>query len=113
MAADHNKHIHMEKPGGVELADFERLIPIMKKTGKVFHTGYMYRYNPYIKKIMQRVKNGELGRINYTDVESYKSVHKLLSTNTDHLIFLSSYRVYADLQHPVTETAPMLLDVTG
>ena len=63
MAAEHNKHIHMEKPGGVELAEFERLISIMKKTGKVFHTGYMYRYNPYIKEIMQRIKNGELGKV--------------------------------------------------
>ena len=31
--------------------------------------------------------------------------------STDHLIFLSSYRVYADEQHPITETAPRLYDV--
>ena len=63
LAAENGKHIHMEKPGGIELADFERLISVMKKTGKVFHTGYMYRYNPYIKELMQKVKNGELGKI--------------------------------------------------
>ena len=34
-----------------------------------------------------------------------------LLENCDHLIFLSSYRVYADLQHPITEDAPQLLDV--
>lgn len=63
LAAQHGKHIHMEKPGGVSLAEFEQLISTVKKTGKVFHTGYMYRYNPYVKELLQRVKNGELGDI--------------------------------------------------
>ena len=49
--------------------------------------------------------------IHYSEVENYKKIHPLLIQNTDHLIFLSSYRVYADEQHPVTETAPRLLDV--
>ncbi len=63
MAAKAGKHIHMEKPGGVSLADFEELIGIMKKTGKVFHTGYMYRYNPYIMELMEAIEKGELGEI--------------------------------------------------
>jgi len=63
MVASAGKHIHMEKPGGINLADFERLIGIMKETGKVFHTGYMYRYNPYVSELIDRVKNGELGEI--------------------------------------------------
>ncbi len=63
MAANAGKHIHMEKPGGRELADFEKLISIMKNTGKVFHIGYMYRYNPYIKELLLKIENGELGDI--------------------------------------------------
>ncbi len=63
LAAKAGKHIHMEKPGGRELADFEEFISIMKKTGKVFHTGYMYRYNPYVIELMQNIKDGELGEI--------------------------------------------------
>ena len=47
----------------------------------------------------------------YRDDTKYPPFHELLSRNTDHLIFLSSYRVYADLQHPVTEDAPLLIDV--
>ena len=39
-------------------------------------------------------------------------MHPLLAASTDHLIFLSSYRVYADEQHPITESAPRLLDVS-
>ena len=63
MAAEHGKHIHMEKPGGTVLSDFERLIAVVKKNGTVFHTGYMYRYNPYVIELMDRIKNGELGDI--------------------------------------------------
>ncbi len=63
MAANAGKNMHMEKPGGRELCDFEKLISVMKKTGKVFHTGYMYRYNPYIKELLAQIKNGELGDI--------------------------------------------------
>ena len=63
LAAKAGKHIHMEKPGGINLADFEDLITIMKNTDKVFHTGYMYRYNPYIQELMAQIKNGDLGEI--------------------------------------------------
>ncbi|MBQ9070765.1 MAG: Gfo/Idh/MocA family oxidoreductase [Clostridia bacterium] len=63
MAARAGKHVHMEKPGGISLSDFEEMISVMKSNGKVFHTGYMYRYNPVISDIIKRVRAGELGDI--------------------------------------------------
>lgn len=63
MAADAGKHIHMDKPGGLSLADFERLIATVKEKHLVFHTGYMYRYNPYVMELMEQIKRGELGEI--------------------------------------------------
>ena len=63
MAAKAGKHMHMEKPGGTSLADFEALIAAMKESGKVFHTGYMYRYNPFVMELMEKIKAGELGEI--------------------------------------------------
>lgn len=63
LAAQHNKHIHMEKPGGTDLEAFENMIKASKESGKVFHTGYMYRYNPYITELKEQIKNGELGEI--------------------------------------------------
>ncbi len=63
MVAEHKKHIHMEKPGGTNLADFEKLIETVKKNNTVFHTGYMYRYNPFILELKEQIKNGELGEI--------------------------------------------------
>ncbi len=63
LAAAHRKHIHMEKPGGLSLEDFEELIVAVKNNGTVFHTGYMYRYNPFIKELVASAKDGELGDI--------------------------------------------------
>lgn len=69
MAAEHGKKIHMEKPGGTDIAEFERLIDTVKRNNVLFHTGYMYRYNPYVMELMQKVKNGELGEIFSIDAE--------------------------------------------
>ena len=63
MAAEHGKHIHMEKPGSQELAAFEKLIETVRRGGKVFHVGYMYRYNPFISDAIKRARAGEYGTI--------------------------------------------------
>lgn len=74
-----------------------------------------YKANADLKYLTEFLKDnyydGIVNFIHYTSVDAYKPVHKLLCSKTDQLIFLSSYRVYADLQHPITETAPMLADV--
>ena len=49
--------------------------------------------------------------IHYTTPEAYKPRCNLLLANTDQLVFLSSYRVYADEEHPIKETSPQLLNV--
>lgn len=67
----------------------------------------------YLEKFLRnKTYNGIVNFIHYPEAEEYPPIHKLLVAHTDHLIVLSSYRVYADEQHPVTETAPMLLDVS-
>ena len=63
MAAEHGKMIHMEKPGGASLEDFEKLIDIVKSKNLVFHTGYMYRYNPTIREVIENARNGVYGDI--------------------------------------------------
>lgn len=63
LAAEHKKQIHMEKPGGTNLAEFEGLIETVKSNGVVFHTGYMYRYNPAISKAIDDARDGGLGEI--------------------------------------------------
>jgi len=68
--------------------------------------------NEYLASLFAENKyNGIVNFIHYPDPEVYKEVYPLLISNTEHLIFLSSYRVYANEQHPITETAPRLYDV--
>lgn len=55
--------------------------------------------------------DGIVNFIHYYVSEMYKPVHKLLTSKTDQLIFLSSYRVYAESKQPLTEEAPFLADV--
>ena len=63
MAADAGKHVHMEKPGGLDLALFEKLVNTLREKKLVFSLGYMYRFNPKIKEVFEKIKNGDLGRI--------------------------------------------------
>ena len=63
MVARAGKHLHMEKPGGVEPKDFEELIKILKEKDLAFTTGYMYRFNPKVQEALKKIKNGELGEI--------------------------------------------------
>lgn len=73
MAAEAGKHIHMEKPGSQDLRAFEKLIDTVRKTGKAFNVGYMYRYNPFIADAIERAKKGEFGHI--FSVEAHMSRH--------------------------------------
>lgn len=77
MAAESKKHIHLEKPGGIELSDFKKLISTVKKNGTIFHTGYMYRYNPCIKKLKEKIKNGEFGRIISIEAQMNECYHTI------------------------------------
>ena len=66
----------------------------------------------YLQELFRREHyDGIVNFIHYPDAKDYIPYHELLSRNTGHLIFLSSYRVYADLEHPITENAPQLIDV--
>ena len=63
MVANAGKHLHMEKPGGTELCEFEELIRVLKEKRLIFSTGYMYRFNPKVKEALDKIKRGELGKI--------------------------------------------------
>ncbi len=91
MAAEAGKHVHMEKPGGIDLAEFEEMIAAMKKSGKVFSTGYMYRFNPKIVEAMERIERGELGKIYaveaHMDCKHTKELREWLSTFPGGMLF--------------------------
>lgn len=63
LAAEAGKQIHMDKPGTADYPAFEKLIGLVKEKGLVFHVGYMYRYNPVLTDLIQKVNSGYLGEI--------------------------------------------------
>lgn len=69
LAAEHGKHIHMEKPGGTDPEAFEKLISAVKRNNIVFHIGYMYRYNPVISRVIQEARAREYGKIVSVDAQ--------------------------------------------
>ncbi len=75
MAAERGLHIHMDKPGGVDQKEFDELIDIVKAKNLVFHTGYMYRYNPAVIQLKKDIQNGKLGRI-YSVEAQMNCLHK-------------------------------------
>ncbi len=63
LAAQRGLHVYMDKPGGIGLADFEKLVKTVKEKGKILHLGYMYRYNPAVKELLEKIKKGDLGEV--------------------------------------------------
>lgn len=49
----------------------------------------------------------------YMGQDSFKNRYKLFLTSTDQYIFFSSYRIYADEEHPIKETSPRLLETVS
>lgn len=65
---DHGLSVHLDKPGGIDLAAFKTLLDSADKKGLTIHMGYMYRWNPAMQYVRNAVKNGELGTITSVDV---------------------------------------------
>lgn len=49
--------------------------------------------------------------LHYIQLEEYEKVYNLYSGHTPQIVYLSSYRVYADKDHPITEESATWLDV--
>lgn len=56
-------HVYMDKPGGTDLAEYEKLLRAADERGLVFRTGYMYRYNAGVRYVLDKAQSGALGRI--------------------------------------------------
>lgn len=85
MAAEKGLHIQMDKPGGISDDNFDKLIDLVSEKKLVFHTGYMYRYNPAIIKLKEDIKAGKLGDIISVEAQM-NCIHPLSKRN-----WMSSY----------------------
>lgn len=55
--------VHVDKPAGRDLSEFERLIEAARRRSLPLQLAYMYRYNPAVIDCVERISRGELGDI--------------------------------------------------
>lgn len=61
------KHIHLDKPGSLDHAEFKAMRLEAEKRGLTVQMGYMLRYNPAFELLFAAVREGWLGEITEID----------------------------------------------
>jgi predicted dehydrogenase len=57
------KHVHLDKPAGESLSDFQTLMLDATRRKRTVQMGYMFRYNPAFVFLFNAIKQGWLGTI--------------------------------------------------
>ena len=57
------KHIHLDKPAGASLPQYEKLLAAAEKKKLLVQMGYMYRYSPAFVLLRQMLADGWLGDV--------------------------------------------------
>ncbi len=57
------KHVHLDKPPGESLLQFQRILASAEKQGLLVQLGYMYRYNPAILLLRDFLRQDWLGEV--------------------------------------------------
>jgi predicted dehydrogenase len=57
------KHVHIDKPAGESVPQFQRILETAAKQKLLVQMGYMYRYNPAVVLLREFLKNGWLGEV--------------------------------------------------
>lgn len=67
-----------------------------------------------VEYVGELLKNGYDGIVDFMiyNQDKFEERHKMFLDNTSHYIYLSTYRIYANEEHPIKETSPRLLDVS-
>ena len=51
------KHIHLDKPAGINYSGFEKVIQTAEKNKVLIQMGYMFRYNPGFQFIFRSIES--------------------------------------------------------
>lgn len=60
---DAGKHVLVEKPGGSNPKDLDRLVKAAERTGRVVQVGYNFRFSPVVEWAAKLIRQGTLGKI--------------------------------------------------
>ena len=59
------KHIHLDKPAGMDLPRWRALLDDAARQDLIIQMGYMFRYNPGFNLVRRAVREGWLGEVHY------------------------------------------------
>lgn len=96
LAAAHGKHVLVEKPMAVSLAQAQEMAEACKNAGVKFMVGHMLRFSPLILRMKEIVQSGMIGRITYA---------------RSHFYYNADYSKRKWLWDPVTAGAGPLYDI--
>lgn len=66
---DAGLHIHMDKPASASLPKYKEVLDTAKAKKLAVQLGYMYRYNPAVRKTFELIREGKLGEIYSVNAE--------------------------------------------
>ena len=61
LAAEHGKHVFLEKPMALNLEECDRIISVVKKNNVMLQLGFMRRFDPEFVAAAERIAGGEIG----------------------------------------------------
>lgn len=67
-------HVHLDKPAGESLPAFKQLLEEATRRKLTVQMGYMFRYNPAVRKCIEAVREGWLGQVFSVDAVMGKVV---------------------------------------
>jgi predicted dehydrogenase len=62
LAADHKKHVFLEKPMALNLAECDAIADAVRRNGVLLQLGFMRRFDPEFVAAAQRIEAGEIGQ---------------------------------------------------
>ena len=91
---------------GVSLDEAQTTLP------QVTHYRFNAKDNALLENFLADKKYNAIVDFMLYSTSEFTKRYKMLLKSTAHYIFLSSYRVYADLAHPIRENSPRLLEAS-
>ncbi len=64
-ALEAGKHVYVEKPVALDIAEAEALCELAERSGRVLMVGHLLQYHPVYMKLREMVAGGELGTLRY------------------------------------------------
>lgn len=63
--------------------------------------------------LADRYYDGILNLLHHNEPEEYIKFHEVIAEKTEQEIFVSSIRAVSDMQHPITEETPLMIDIVN